>query len=171
MIDWQAVADDGIDFAFIKATEGGDWIDPLFSENWVQAREAGLEVSAYHFFRTCTDGVLQAENFLATVPADADLPLAIDIEGHGQCSQAVSQEQVRSEVLKMIDLIEAERGPIIFYVLSGFEYLEDITNSRQQWQRSLWNRPDNDEWLVWQYSFRQNVDGVQGGVDSNVISS
>lgn len=33
-IDWPSVAEDGIEFAVIKATEGGDWVDPRFEENW-----------------------------------------------------------------------------------------------------------------------------------------
>lgn len=41
-IDWAAVADDDIEFAYIKATEGGDFPDTRFEENWKGAAEAGL---------------------------------------------------------------------------------------------------------------------------------
>jgi lysozyme len=33
-IDWEAARAAGIDFVFIKATEGGDHIDPKFRDNW-----------------------------------------------------------------------------------------------------------------------------------------
>ena len=33
-IDWAAVRGAGTQFAFIKATEGGDYVDPRFLENW-----------------------------------------------------------------------------------------------------------------------------------------
>ena len=33
-IDWDAVRSAGVRFAFIKATEGGDHLDPKFLENW-----------------------------------------------------------------------------------------------------------------------------------------
>lgn len=32
-IDWTQVADDGIEFAYIKATEGGDFVDERFQQN------------------------------------------------------------------------------------------------------------------------------------------
>ena len=40
-IDWQRVARDGIAVAYIKATEGGDLIDPSFIANWRGADDAG----------------------------------------------------------------------------------------------------------------------------------
>ncbi len=43
----------GLRFAYVKATEGGDWTDPRFEKNWREARRAGLRVGAYHFFSFC----------------------------------------------------------------------------------------------------------------------
>lgn len=125
-------------------------------------------MSAYHFFRTCTDGVLQAQNFLDTVPVDADLPLAIDVEGESRCEASVSDASARAELEEMIEIVEAERGEVMLYVLEGFEFLEEITTGRPRWQRSILNRPDADDWLLWQYSFVVRVDGIAGGVDLNV---
>jgi lysozyme len=33
-IDWTEVAKDRVDFVYIKATEGGDWVDTRFRQNW-----------------------------------------------------------------------------------------------------------------------------------------
>ena len=33
-VDWEAVASDGIGFAYLKATEGGDFVDRRFADNW-----------------------------------------------------------------------------------------------------------------------------------------
>ena len=63
-IDWQRVAEDNIRFAYIKATEGGDFVDKRFDENWRGAGAAGLDRGAYHFFTLCTPGEAQARNFL-----------------------------------------------------------------------------------------------------------
>ncbi len=168
-IDWEAVAGDDIVFTYIKATEGGDWVDPRFTENWTGALGAGLEVGAYHFFRTCTDGALQARNLLSTVPAaELTLPLAIDIEGGGICAETVSEAEIHDELMEMVDLVEAERGPVIFYVLDDFDYLGDIVDQRQRWQRSLFRRPGNSDWKVWQASNQADVDGIGGRVDLNI---
>jgi lysozyme len=67
-------------FVYLKATEGGDYKDPKFQENWLKAREHGFHVGAYHFYRLCRDGKTQAENFIATVLNKADaLPPVIDL--------------------------------------------------------------------------------------------
>ena len=80
-IDWHKIKSQNISFAYIKATEGGDFKDPQFKKNWDHALEAGLRVGAYHFFRPETDGVLQAENFISSVPEYKNmLPPAIDVE-------------------------------------------------------------------------------------------
>ena len=60
-IDWPAVAVDGVGFAFIKATEGGDFVDPRFAENWKASAKAGIPRGAYHFFTQCRPATVQAE--------------------------------------------------------------------------------------------------------------
>ena len=49
-INWRQVRAAGISFAFIKATEGGDLLDPKFKENWRKSGRAGLPRGAYHFY-------------------------------------------------------------------------------------------------------------------------
>ena len=67
-IDWQALKSDGIAFAYIKASEGGDFSDPKFTENWREAARAGIARGAYHFFTLCRPGEEQARLFTAMVP-------------------------------------------------------------------------------------------------------
>ena len=64
-IDWPKVAGSGVRFAYVKATEGGDFIDESFGQNWEQAKAVG---GAYHFYRQCKGGREQAENFLQILP-------------------------------------------------------------------------------------------------------
>lgn len=64
-IDWPRVADAGVAFAWIKASEGGDVRDPRFTENVTGASAAGLRVGAYHFFTFCRPAADQARQFLA----------------------------------------------------------------------------------------------------------
>lgn len=167
-IDWSAVAADDITFAFIKATEGGDWVDPRFHENWAGARDSGLSVGAYHFFRTCTDAELQAENILATIPDVPSLEIAIDVEGGGLCGEGVTDTDIRRKLEALIELVEAERGPVIFYVLEGFDEFDDIFDQRERWQRGLGFRPAEDDWYIWQQSNQASINGIDGPVDLNV---
>jgi lysozyme len=41
-IDWAELRRHGANFAYIKATDGGDHLDPMFMKNWQGADEAGL---------------------------------------------------------------------------------------------------------------------------------
>jgi Glycosyl hydrolases family 25 len=59
-IDWPALAGSKIAFAYIKATEGGDFRDKRFQLNWEGAKRAGLARGAYHFFTQCRSGAEQA---------------------------------------------------------------------------------------------------------------
>jgi hypothetical protein len=65
-IDWSALAGSNVAFAYIKATEGGDFRDRRFQLNWDGAKRAGLARGAYHFFTQCRSGAEQARNFIAT---------------------------------------------------------------------------------------------------------
>ena len=51
----------GVDFAFIKATEGGDSVDPMFEDNWRATRRGrAFRAAAYHFYYFCRPAADQA---------------------------------------------------------------------------------------------------------------
>ena len=84
-IDWDVLASQGVDFCFIKATEGVDHNDSQFAQNWQTAQAAKIYVGAYHFFRFEDTGKEQAENFIRTVPVTENtLPPVIDVELYGR---------------------------------------------------------------------------------------
>ena len=70
VVDWPVLAGQDVDFAYVKATEGSGFVDDRFAENLQGARDAGLLVGAYHFFSFESPGRSQAEQIIATVPAD-----------------------------------------------------------------------------------------------------
>ena len=54
-VNWTSVKNGGYDFAFVKATEGVNFIDARFNTNMTNANAAGLYVGPYHFGRA--DGI------------------------------------------------------------------------------------------------------------------
>ena len=85
-IDWKAVANERVAFAFIKATEGGDFVGQRFAENWPSAADAGIRRGAYQFLRQCRLGAVQAENFIRVVRKDVKaLRQVVDVEHMGPC--------------------------------------------------------------------------------------
>lgn len=173
-IEWERVALDDISFAYIKATEGGDFVDSRFTENWAGARAAGLTTGAYHFFTLCAAGDRQAQNFLHVVPRSPDaLPAAVDLELAGNCGARPGQAAVDRELRAFLALVEEATGvDVVLYVGDDFEARYQVRGSmgRPLWIRRLLRRPDVTGWVIWQASSFAKVDGVSGRVDLDVSS-
>ncbi|MBM6402038.1 GH25 family lysozyme [Phycicoccus sonneratiae] len=178
-VDWAAVAGDGIDAAYVKASEGATFEDDRFVENWRGAREAGLEVGAYHFFTLCKDGDEQAANLLGRlreVGADASsLPPVVDLELSGNCSARPSRAVVQQRLSDLVAAVEEATGQrVVLYLLDDFAEhypLPDALADRDRWVRRLLLRPADDGWAWWQVSSRASVEGVEGPVDLDVVAT
>lgn len=171
-IDWAAVAGDGIGFAYVKATEGGDFVDERFDESWEGAAAAGLDRGAYHFFTLCTPGDVQARHFLAVAPPETSaLPPAVDLELAGNCSARPPVRAVGNELGRFLYTVEDAWGQeAVLYVGEDWEerYPGREALGRPLWLRRFLLRPDG-EWWIWQLHGRARVDGVDGGVDLDVM--
>jgi len=174
-IDWPLVKASGQTFAFIKASEGADFRDTRFQENWRGARGAGLVTGAYHFFTFCAPGLLQAENFLAVVPRDElALPPAVDVEYTGNCTGWESLDDVRRELQIFIRHSEAQLGQtLLLYTAEDVwrELVPPDLHAHRYWLRSLWGQPSGElDWRFWQFSDTGSVPGVRGAVDLDVFA-
>ena len=174
VIDWQRVKASGQTFAFIKATEGADFRDTRFSQNWQLARQHGLVTGAYHFFTFCSPGLAQAENFLAVAPLEAPLlPLAVDVEFTGNCVGWESVDEIRRELRAFVELVEQRVGhsPLLYTTEDVRRELVPVElHGHGYWVRSLWGQPSDDiAWQFWQYSDTGRVPGISGQVDLNVF--
>src|SRR5277367_3157730 len=63
-----------------KASEGGDWVDPVYGERRRQAEAAGLLWGAYHFGTHQYSGAEQAAAFLAVAQPGPATVMALDFE-------------------------------------------------------------------------------------------
>lgn len=173
-IDWSVLPAQGVNFAYIKATEGGDHRDRLFAQNWKAAAAAGIDRGAYHFFTLCRSGAEQAANFIAAVPLDpAALAPAVDLEHLGNCSRRVSRGAFHAELATFIRLVEAHFGkPVLLYLTEEFDRAYEVSARVQRplWLRSLVLSPDFGErpWQLWQASNFRRLRGIKGRVDWNV---
>jgi lysozyme len=174
-IAWDRVANDGISFAYIKATEGGDFVDDRFVENWDAAGAAGLERGAYHFFTLCTSGAVQAEHFLEVVPDDPEaLPPAVDLELAGNCSARPDVATLDGQIGAFLSLVEASTGQqVLLYVGDDIEDMYGLRGSLggPVWVPRFLVRPSQDEWHIWQVSAFAHVQGVSGDVDLDVMQA
>jgi lysozyme len=172
-IDWHRVARAGMSFAYIKATEGGDLLDPAFERNWSGAEEAGLDRGAYHFFTLCSPAQDQAANFLRTVPPEIRvLPPAVDLELEGNCAARPTWTVVEHELGAYLRLVENALGQkAVLYVGQDFDDLYPVGSAfvRPRWVRRFLLRPKGPAWLVWQVDGYARVDGIHGPVDLDVM--
>ncbi|KJF75331.1 glycoside hydrolase family 25 protein [Agrobacterium arsenijevicii] len=179
-IDWPQLRTRGANFAFIKATDGGDHLDPMFRTNWQRAKEAGIRRGAYHFFYWCRSAGEQADWFIRNVPRDPDaLPPVIDVEYNGEssCKMRHSRERILEKMRVFMDKLERHYGqrPII-YTAPDF-YKDNLTGEFQDypfWLRAVAQHPSvvypGRKWLFWQYSGSGLSHGVDGRIDLNVFN-
>jgi len=175
-INWGNIADDSkIKFAFIKATEGEDFIDPLFETNWSNSKNAGLIRGAYHFYSFSSSGKAQAENFISNVPVEENtLPPVIDIEFSGNSKNVPSREELTKELNIFISIIENtyKQKPILYLTYDSYnDFIKGDYEEYDIWIRDIVKPPnlENQDWLFWQYSNRGRIEGINTYVDQNVF--
>lgn len=180
-VDWTKARAHGVSFAFIKATEGGDRIDPRFGDYWRGARRAGLPVAPYHFYYFCTSPEEQAAWFIHNVPrAAVVMPPVIDMEWNPHsptCRVRPTPAVVRSDLARFASIIKARYGkaPIIYTTVDFHrKNLEGHFKGYSFWLRSVADDPakvyDGRDWTFWQYTGTGIVPGVPGQADISVFS-
>lgn len=181
-VDWPRVAEQDVDFVWLKATEGSSHSDPRFTANWSGARKAGLATGAYHFMSFESPGADQAQNMITTVPRVAGtLAPVVDLEPYGRFKGDLPPAtEVRAILDPLLDTLEDHYGiaPVIYTTPTAYRaYLVDAYPDNPIWFRSVaWppRVPDGRDWTIWQYSSRDRLDGVGGEkeayVDMNVLS-
>ncbi|MGD9915377.1 MAG: GH25 family lysozyme [Rhizobiaceae bacterium] len=178
-IDWEKLRSQGANFAYIKATDGGDHLDPMFRQNWRGAHKAGLRRGAYHFFYWCRSAGEQADWFIRNVPkVEGALPPVIDVEYNhlSNCKKRLSRKLVLEKMKVFMDRLEAHYGqrPVI-YTAPDF-YRDNLSGEFKDypfWLRAVAQHPSkvypNRKWVFWQYSGSGLSHGVEGKIDLNVF--
>ncbi|MDE5976262.1 MAG: hypothetical protein K2G69_06920, partial [Muribaculaceae bacterium] len=170
-IDFKKVADSGVDFVFIKATEGKDFKDKNFRQNYDKASQAGLKKGAYHFFRFDRDGVDQALNLLKAVGTrHPELGLVIDVEESGNVD-SIPHDVIMTRLSEMVDYLNLLGHRVMFYTNRDgyYKYLADTFPGYPLWICGFSQNPIYAEWTIWQFNHHGRVDGIKGDVDLNAF--
>lgn len=171
-IDWAAVADAGIGFAFLKATEGRSFIDKRYRENRDAARSLGIKVGAYHFARPSGDPFGAVDHFHSIIGDEWDLPPMLDLE----VTDGVAPHALGQWVLKFLVDANSVFGDVGVYTSPGWwnsavalpGVLHDFSLWVAHWGTTNPSTP-NDwvNWQVHQYTSHGSVPGIYGRVDRN----
>ncbi|MBE3639281.1 glycoside hydrolase family 25 protein [Mangrovicoccus sp. HB182678] len=180
-IDFAAARASGVEFAWLKATEGGDYADPAFALNHANARAAGVPVGAYHFYYFCRTAREQASWFIQNVPRrQGDLPPVLDMEWNHQsrtCRLRPDPATVRADIRTYLDIVGRHYGTVpVVYTTPDF-YEENGLGAIQGaefWLRSVAGHPSErypqESWSFWQYTGTGVVRGIGGQVDLNAFA-
>lgn len=181
-IDWNGLEDEGVKFAFIRATEGTTIVDERFAYNWKEAHRTDMKIGAYHFLSYNTSGETQAQNFIDTVDKKRGMmPPVIDVELSGKyLENPPTKEEMYAILDVVIEMLEEEYGkiPIIYTNRNIYrKYIAGRYDRHPVWiscpdgiPKTL---PDGRDWLFCQYTFTGTSPSIGGGevhVDYNVFN-
>ena len=182
-IDWEQVAADGVEFAFIRVGNRGYGSgkvvdDEQFEANIKGANAAGVKVGAYFFSQAITEEELLEEvNYVLEkiAPYQVDCPVVYDVEKvadkSARMNALTSEERTRFTKL-FCDTIEAAGYQSMFYC--NLEMAAMMLNLEELEEYDRWFAYYNPdfyfpyEFKVWQYSEKGTVAGIKGAVDLNI---
>lgn len=171
-VDFAQLAEGGYRFVMLKASEGMDFKDRAFVDNYRKAREAGLKVGAYHFFRFDRGGYEQALNLLHSVRGrKLDLPLAIDVEEWANPRDHTTRD-ILTRLQVMLTTLERHGYTVMLYSnKAGFDrFIYDRFAHYPLWLCSFTEAPSASQLCFWQFTHSGKVPGVEGKVDVNTYA-
>ena len=178
VIDWEAVAADGIEFAMIRCgyrgSETGEMVvDEQFENNIQGALDAGLDVGVY-FFSQSTGAIEAAEeaNFVLNLidGYNITMPVAFDWEPlEGSRAEDIDRSELTASAVVFCEMVkDAGYTPCVYlYRYTGYyEYMMERLADYELWVGALGTWPDfYYEHLLWQFSMTGRVNGIDADVD------
>lgn len=170
--DWGAVKSSGVEYVYLKATEGLTFNDSKIREFYQGAKSAGLKIGFYHFLRL-NDPYQEAQHFLNQIQGlKADLKFAIDVEAEEFKQRGISETSTR--IRQFYDyLVNKGYEPCIYTYSSFFnELFDDRVKTLPLWVAEYEvAKPSVCNYIGWQSSETGHVNGVEGNCDINNFSA
>ena len=193
-IDWEAVAADGVEFAFIRAavrysSSGTLSVDSKFYDNIEGALANGIKVGVYVFSQAITveEAIEEADFLIELVEGyDIDLPLVFDPEfvtssttglHYGRLYEAFTETSSSDRVNFMTELAnaflnEVEEAGYVGMYYSSYSWLKNYVDA-SSFSTPVWLARYNTyagysgDYAFWQYSSSGTIDGISTKVDCN----
>ena len=182
-IDWNLVAQDGVEFAIIMVgyrgygSEGRLVVDEKFENNIKGATAAGIKVGVYFFSQAINEAELLEEANLVLeqiAPYKIECPVVYDVEktsAQGRMN-AISVEE-RTQLTKLFCQTIADAGyrPMIYHntemgaLLINIAELEDYDKWYASYSDQMFYPYD---YKIWQYSDKGKIQGISTDVDLNI---
>lgn len=182
-INWKKVANDGIDYAYIRLGyrgygSGKIVTDDTYEYNIENANAAGLDTGVYFFTEAISEreAIEEAEYVLENLEGqNIDLPIVLDVEESASSdsrTKDLTKEQRTDIVIAFCERIKKAGHDVMIYgntksflIMMDMERLEDYDKWFAYYKYPL-RFPYKMK--MWQYTSSGTVDGVEGGVDINI---
>lgn len=182
-IDWKKVANDGIDFAYIRlgyrGYESGKIVtDDTYEYNIEEAHAAGIDTGVYFFTEAVSEreAIEEADYVLENLRGyEVDLPIVIDVEESASSesrTKDLTKEERTDIVMAFCERIKDAGHDVMIYgntksfmLMMDMEKLENYDKWFAYYKYPL-RFPYKMK--MWQYTSSGTVDGVEGGVDINL---
>lgn len=176
---WSDVSNDGVQFVFLKATQGDAYRDPTFVQNVTGAKTVGIDPKAYLFYDPTADWLEQVDNFILDLRPHNIQEVALDLEwlndDAGREKWGQNSEQYHDQMLRAV-LSKLEQAGFKIVIYTSTEFIKEfLPNSSFLGNYDLWLCHYSDKigelpahWTkasYWQYSQKGQVAGIEGPVD------
>lgn len=182
-IDWEEVAGDGVEYAFIRLgirgyTKGEILEDENFKDNIEGALHNDIDVGVYFFTQAAS--VEEAEEEARYVldalePYKIDYPVVLDVEAVSNSNartRNLTKEERTQYCITFCEMIrEAGYTPMIYGNMKTFMLMLDLgqLEGYDKWV-AFYDEPMYYPYAfkIWQYTDKGSVAGIEGDVDLNI---
>ncbi len=168
-INWTAVAQSGVSFAFIKAGSLKSGIDDYFYYNMAAAQAAGLKtgVYIYSYATNVEEAALEAQFVLNAIQnIQVSYPVVWDVEDKVQ--KQLSPETLSLMANTFCALIEAEGYYPMVYSNKTWFTTKIGPVFFDKWVAQWSDKCEVPDAAIWQYSSTGVVPGINGDADLNI---
>lgn len=171
-IDYSRVREAGVEVAYIRSSEGTDFVDPYFKINYDNAKANGIKVGFYHYVtsRSIEEAINEADYFVSIIEGTSpDCKLAMDFEYFGGLSNW-EVNQISQAFLNRVKEISGKDVIIYSDAYNAISVFDDSLSQYPIWVADYFvDEPESngkwDTWVGFQYSDIGRIDGINGNVD------
>lgn len=176
-IDFEAVRHEGISAVYIRSSEGSDYIDPYFEQNYRGAKNAGFKIGFYHFVtaRSVSQAKYQAAFFVAAVSGkEFEGRLAADFEDLNGLTNA-EVNLIALEFLDEVERLSGKEAVIYSDAYNARETLDGRLTKYPLWlYENSFRQPSADiswsSWVGWHNDDSSKVPGIPTPADRDFFT-
>ena len=181
-IDWEAVKEDGVEFAIIRcgyrgSLSGSLILDPMYEQNIRGAIDADIPVGVYFFTQAVNEGEAgeEASMVISLIRQyDVDYPVFLDSEsagGNGRADDLNAEDRTRIHKAFLETIANAGYATGIYASANWLNERVDMTelSDYHTWLAEYAEVPSYDGYYhMWQYTSKGSIDGISTNVDLNL---